>query len=105
MFTEVIGAVDVTFNCVIVDDMGDQLLTLWNLLNFNGVANEQDLITVYLPVGSVTLGGVPADNLFGSYRNVATFTEYREELDGATLVCGTSTDLQDGQFFLRVYRK
>ena len=76
MFTEVIGAVNVTFNCVIVDDMGDQQLTLWNLLNFNGVANEQDLITVYLPQGSVILSGVPAGNLFGSYRNVVTLTEF-----------------------------
>ena len=105
MFTEVIGAVNVTFNCVIADDMGDQLLTLWNLLNFNGVANEQDLITAYLPVGSVILSGDPAGNLFGSFRNVATFTEFREELDGATLACGTNTDLLDGYFFLRVYRK
>ena len=105
VFTEVIGAANVTFNCVIVDDVGDQQLTLWNLLNFNGVANAQDLITVYLPEGSVILSGDPAGNLFGSFRNVATFTEFREELDGATLACGTATDLLDGQFFLRVYRK
>ena len=105
VFTEVIGAANVTFNCVVVDDMGNQQLTLWNLLNFNGVTNAQDLITAYLPGGSVILSGVPAGNLFGSFRNAATFTEFREELDGATLACGTFTNLLEGQFFLRVYRK
>ena len=105
VFTEVIGAANVTFNCVIVDDVGDQQLTQWRLLNFNGEAYAQDLITVYLPMGSVMLSGDPAGNLFGSFRNVATFTEFREELDGATLACGTNTNLREGQFFLRVYRK
>lgn len=99
-----IGTMDVTFDCVIVNDMGDQALTLWNLFNYSGVAAGQDLVSAY--EGTVILSGVTTTTgVFDTFRNVATFTQFTEDLDGVTLACGTSTDLDDGHFFLRVYRK
>ena len=104
--TKLIGTVNVTFQCLIVDEDGSQKRTVWNIFNYQGVEAGRPIKAA---VPDVVLGGNPEpnpDSPFSSLRNILKFPTFREDFDGSLLTCGTpSVGLRIGQFPLRVYRK
>ena len=86
------------------------MTTNWNIFNFRGVAGGRPIKAV-LP--DTILTGTKAPNSpFGTLRNMLTFPEFIEDMDGTTLTCGfpdpkigPGNGLRAGQYFLRAYRK
>ena len=98
-----VGAVNVSFECIVVDANGNQTLTQWNIENYRGVSGVQDISIV----PNTILTGEPTNTLpgFSTFRSRLIFSQFLSDFDGATLVCGTPLDFMTGQFPLRVYRE
>ena len=102
--TKLIGTVNVTFQCLIVDEDGSQMTTQWNLYNFQGVEGGRSIKSV-VP-DTILEGNTNPGSVFGSFRNILKFPTFREDFDESLLTCGTpSVGLRIGQYPLRVYRK
>jgi hypothetical protein len=102
--TQLINATNVTFECSLAEDSDTQILSQWNIVDFEGDSGARNALSV----PGTTLEGDPAppENIFDTFRNRLVFASFLEDLDGATLLCGvppSATDLV--QFPLRVYRK
>ena len=103
--TREIGAVNVTFECLLLNDAGNQVTTIWNIWNFRGVAGGRSILLV-LP--DAIYEGNPDGTLFATFRNILTFPVFIEDLDGASLSCGSQLrgfNLTTGWFLLKAYRK
>lgn len=103
-----IGAVNVSFECTLVNNEGEQILTQWVIRDFRGVPGGQDIITV-LP-DTILLGEPqPQPANFATFRNMLLFPEFLEDFDGATLTCGnpaiSGNSLDTAQWPLRVFRE
>ena len=104
--TRRIGDANTTFNCSVFAQAGRQVTTLWNIENIRGVADLRDLLTVLGDDNIVKFDGISSNGtgFFPTFRNELTFTEFIEDFDGATLICGTGENLRAGRWSLRVYR-
>ena len=102
--TREIGAVNVTFECVVTNDQGMQDTTQWNIENFRGNPGAQSIL---MALNDTILGGEPSNGVLPTFRTRLIFPEFLEDLDGTTLTCGLppASSLRDGQFQLRVYSK
>lgn len=104
--TAEIGAANVTFQCVLINSAGFQVLTQWNIKDFRGEGGLRDIIST-LP--DTVLEGTPTNStnaIFKTFREILKFPNYIEDFDGATLTCGSpQTSITAGMFPLRVYRK
>ncbi len=94
------GTVNVTFECSFEEGGGNHI-TLWNVLNFRGEKNAQDIKTV-LPDTILEGELTPEFSFFRTFRTRLTFPLYLEDFHEATLTCGWSeSHLFSGQFPLR----
>ena len=102
--TREIGAVNVTFECVVTNDQGVQDTTQWNIENFRGTPGAQSIL---MALNDTILEGEPSNGVLPTFRTRLIFPEFLEDLDGTTLTCGLPPleSLRDGQFQLRVYSK
>lgn len=103
--TQLIGAQNVTFECILVDGEGVQQVVQWNIVNFRG---EEGLRLVILTLSDTILDGESTNgtNVFPTFRSRLMFPVFLEDFDGATLTCGLPAGfIREGQFQLRVYSK
>ena len=101
--TREIGALNVTFECIVTDYQGMQDVTQWNIENFRGNPGAQ-FITIALRdtilEGEPTNGGV-----FATFRTRLIFPVFLKDLDRTTLTCGLPPSIREGQFILRANSK
>ena len=102
--TREIGAVNVTFECAVMNDQGMQDTTQWNIENFRGNLRPSSIL---MALNDTILEGEPSNGVLATFRTRLIFPEFLEDLDGTTLTCGLppASSLRDGQFQLRVYSK
>ena len=102
--TREIGAVNVTFECAVMNDQGMQDTTQWNIENLRG---NPGALSILMALNDTILEGEPSNGVLPTFRTRLIFPEFLEDLDGTTLTCGLppASSLHDGQFQLRVYSK
>ena len=91
-----------TLTCNITDE-GFQLSTQWTLGNFGEGGSDLQSVT-RAPVLFSISGDVTSDPRI-TFQNRLTILNLTYELDGVVVYCGTSEELQQANFTLKVYRK
>ena len=82
-----VNASNVIFECVVVDNQGEQVTTNWNIFSFRGIVGGQ---SIRVPLPDTVLTGINSNGTTGflTFRNILIFPTFLEDLDGTTLTCG-----------------
>ena len=97
------GAFNVaTLTCNVTNE-GFQISTQWTLGNFREGGSELQSVTSAPEFFSIS-GDVTSDPRI-TFQNRLTILNLTYELDGVVVYCGTSEELQQANFTLKVYRK
>ncbi len=88
--------------CKVVEGSAERV-TIWSILKENDGDGVVNLINSANPDYSITGDPVPGESL--TFRTNLTLLSLTADFDRAVLFCGTSKDLDAGNFTLRIYRK
>ena len=94
-----------TLTCNVSSSGGTRLPTDWNIVNFRGSTEFQQITDTFdTDLFSISGGPLPSNPGISTF-NQLKILNVTSELDGVLVYCGTGAQPQQANFTLRLYRK